>query len=111
MNNYGKARIFIKTTPASMGYLTKIEMNCNHCRQTVKKFNQPNFVPACQISSTCKLAAYISERLPNVEYKISDKKIPEVTIMTNSLEEIEKAQRVVNRAIKLHTHQIYRNCK
>ncbi|MBE6460104.1 MAG: hypothetical protein E7009_03940 [Alphaproteobacteria bacterium] len=111
MIQFKKVKIYIKTTPSSMGYLTQVDMRCNQCRQSAQKFNNPRFVPVCQSGNPCKLATYISERLPNVSYKISDNNVPEITVQTHSLEEIETAQKVVNRAIKLHTHQIYRNCK
>lgn len=111
MTQFKNVKIYIKTTPASMGYLTKATMQCNQCRQSAQKFNNPSFVPVCQIGKPCKLATYISERLPNVEYKISDNNVPEITIQTHSLDEIERAQLIVNRAIRLHTHQLYKGCK
>ena len=111
MTQFKNVKICIKTTPASMGYLTKATMRCNQCRQSAQKFNNPSFVPVCQIGKPCKLATYISERLPNVSYKISDNNVPEITIQTHSLDEIERAQLIVNRAIRLHTHQLYKGCK
>ena len=111
MTQFKNVKIYIKTTPASMRYLTKATMQCNQCRQSAQKFNNPSFVPVCQIGKTCKLATYISERLPNVSYKISDNNVPEITIQTHSLDEIERAQLIVNRAIRLHTHQLYKGCK
>ena len=111
MTPYKNIKISIKTAPTSMDCLTRANMKCKHCRQTAQKFNKPDFVPVCQISGKCKLATYILERLPNVEYKSSDKNTLDITVTTHSISEIETAQKVVNRAIKLHTHQIYRNCK
>lgn len=113
MSSYNKATIYVKTTPASMGYLIKADMRCGHCRQYAKRHldDNPKFVSVCANGNKCKLANYIADRLPNVEYKILENNNREIVIVTHSIAEIERAQTIVNRAIRLHTHQLYKGCK
>lgn len=113
MSSYNKTTVYVKTTPASMGFLFKADMRCGHCRQYAKRHldDNPKHDPICTNGDKCKMAAYISKRLPNVEYKILENNNREITIVTHSIAEIERAQTIVNRAIRLHTHQIYKGCK
>ena len=101
-----KVNVYIKTTPSSMGYLTKISLPCWKCREITLK--EDKYVPVCQNGGKCRVAEYISKRLPNVEYKIANESMPEITISTQNINEIERAYTIANRAIRLARHQLYR---
>lgn len=101
-----EVEVYIKTTPSSMGYLYKISLPCWQCRETTLK--NDNYIPVCQNGEKCRVAKYISKRLPNVEYKIANEYIPQVTILTQNINEIERAHTIANRAVRLAKHQLFR---
>ena len=101
-----KVVVYVKSGLNTQSNLGTFVMKCNQCREMMT-----GEIPECSKGVQCKLEAYIAQRLPETVSSRPNATITELVIPVKSVEAARKVETIVNRAIKLRTHQIFRGCK
>ncbi len=94
-----KLSIYIKTTPSSMGYLQKLDVNCDYCTYCIQED-----YPLC-FHGGCAVVQYITERIgkENVEHNVKNKQNPSVSVIAKNINALGQAYEVANKAIEYCT--------
>ena len=95
-----KFTIFIKTTPASMGYLHKLDVDCSCCSYCISED-----YPLCFHGTGCAVVEHVTEHIgkDGIEYNITNKSNPSASIIAKNIDALGRAHAATVKAIEYCT--------
>lgn len=94
-----KLSVFIKTTPSSMGFLQKLDVNCGFCTYCIEED-----YPLC-FHGGCAVVEYITDRIgkENVTHDVKNTQNPSVSIIAKNIDSLGRAYKTATKAIEYCT--------
>ena len=97
-----KLTVFIQANPSSMGYLQKLEMNCEYC-----EFFSDTQHPKCFDDTSCVVYEYIKDKTlvknnsTSVRFDTKDKNNLKIYVASKNIAGLKKSYDVAQRAIEI----------
>lgn len=95
-----KLTVYIKTTPMSMGYLHKLDVNCGYCSYCMSED-----YPLCFHGTGCAVVERIKETIDkdSVTFDTTNKNNPSVSIIAKNIDALGLAYDATKKAIEFCT--------
>lgn len=92
--------VYLKTQPASMGYLCKMDIKCSFC-----DFYSDKTHPKCFEDKNCVVHEYIKDKTNNtsteVKFNTTEPNNPKVNVIAKDINGLHQAHTIAKRAIEI----------
>ena len=92
--------VYLKTQPASMDYLCKMDIKCSFC-----EFYNDKSHPKCFEDKNCVVHEYVKDKLKDtsteVKFNTNEPNNPKINITAKNIDSMNKAHDITKRAVEI----------